>query len=157
MLPPALVKGNVVSVDLVSFRGQWVVLCFLAWSDTIERVVQDSPGGALAQAGAVCLAVVPDDQSFFRLRSSQWANLRVPLLADPLLRLHRAFGVPVSPSRSRCQSFLIDQTGLIQFHLVHRSEERAMDALVQLIFTGFRQAPQRAPISQSPSAVDERT
>jgi hypothetical protein len=39
----------------------------------------------------------------------------------------------VSPSRSRCQSFLIDQTGLIQFHLVHRIEERAMDALVQLI------------------------
>jgi peroxiredoxin len=143
-----LVKGNVISVDLASFRGQWVVLCFLAWSDAIERVVQDCAGGALMQAGAVFLAVVPDDQSFFRLRSSQLANLRIPLLADPLLRLHRAFGVPVSPSRSRCQSFLIDPTGLIQFHLVHRIEKRAMDALAHLINTGLRQAPQRAPISQ---------
>ncbi|WP_447985549.1 hypothetical protein [Nitrospira sp. Nam74] len=63
-----------------------------------------------------------------------WARMpssRLVLLADPLERLYRAFGIHAR--HSHCETFLLNPQGLLQFVLVHRMPGPALMAMVELL------------------------
>ena len=56
---------------------------------------------------------------------------RLVLLADPLERLYKAFGIHAG--HSHCETFLLNPKGLLQFVLVHRVPGPALKAMVELL------------------------
>jgi alkyl hydroperoxide reductase subunit AhpC len=154
---PALVEGNLTYIEFASFRGRWVALCFLASLGLIESVFLDRRTEAFAREGAALLAVVPDDRALRRPWCSQFGKLPIPLLTDPLKRLHRAYGMVASQHQGRCRSFLIDPNGIIRFHLVHDLNGRDMDALLEIIGASQGQEKRFSPVSHQHSAVGDKT
>ncbi len=84
------------SVALADFAGKWVVLYFYPKDNTPGCTVEardfSSAVGALQKRGAVVLGVSKDSvQSHCSFRDK--IGIRFPLLSDPELTAHRAYGV----------------------------------------------------------------
>jgi alkyl hydroperoxide reductase subunit AhpC len=72
---------------------------------------------AFAHEGAA-LMVVLSDISLFQL--AQYEDIRpftVPLLTDSLNRMHRSYGVALTPPSATAVTFLIDPLRVLRFHI----------------------------------------
>ncbi len=133
---PALIGGALTYIDSAQFQGRWTALCFVPYVGLVETAFLDHQANTFAQINTV--------------------TVRIPLLTDPLGRLHRFFGVTVAQMPVRCQTFLIDPDGIIRFHLVHDLNGRGMDALLEIIGAGQGQEKRFSPVSRQQSAVGDR-
>src|SRR5574341_1865159 len=104
---PGLVHGSLTYIDSRQFRGEWIVLCFLPRVGFLEALILDGHAPAFAREATLPLAVGFDPRAFAGSCSGSMAKLRVPILADPLRRLHRAYGIGGKSAPGRCRSFLI--------------------------------------------------
>ncbi|MEW6542599.1 MAG: redoxin domain-containing protein [Nitrospirota bacterium] len=136
---PALIQGAMTYIDSALFQGRWVALCFPPSLGLIESVFLDRQSEAFSKADATLLATIPDTPTLLSSWCSQFGKLRVPLLADPLGRLRRSYGMARTSRAARCQTFLIDPAGLFRFHLVHDLNGRGMAAILEIV--GASQRP----------------
>ncbi len=130
---PALLKGQMILLDLNNFRGQWGMVCCLPSFDFGEAVFFNQYHRTVQKEGAVLLGMLPYSDPMPDPSLPKTRALGIPLLADPLRRLHRILGLSGSSSSNRCQSFVFDPGGVIRYHLVHRSQWIGMSFLLEIL------------------------
>ncbi len=130
---PALLKGKMIWFDLNNLQGQWGMVCCLPPIDFGEAVFLNQYHRTVQQEGAVLLGMLPCADPMLDLSLPKTKALGIPLLADPLRRLHRTLGLSGRPSSNRCQSFVFDPQGVIRYHLVHRLNWRGMSFLIEIL------------------------
>lgn len=129
----AFVKGHYVRLDPAVFSGRWIALCFPTSLQASDMACLNWQAGVFAREGAVLVAVCSD----LRLRrladQPEFSTLAVPILTDPLNRLHRSYGIPRHEPSTRSITFLIDPEGVLRFHVHHDLTIWDLDALRRLI------------------------
>lgn len=133
MRVPALLKGKMILVDLEGLQEQWGIVCSLPQFDFGEAVFLNQYHRAIKKEGAVLLGMLPGTDPILNPKLPKAKALGIPLLADPLQRLHWTLGLSGSPSSNRCQSFVFDPQGVIRYHLVHQLNWRGMSFLVEVL------------------------
>ena len=133
MRVPALLKGKFILLDLGSLQGRWGMVCCLPQFDFGEAVFLNQYHRTVQKEGAVLLGMLSSADPILDPRLPKAKALGIPLLADPLRRLHRIFGLPGRPSANRCQSFIFDSRGVIRYHLVHLLNWRGMSFLLEIL------------------------
>lgn len=130
---PALVAGRLSYLDSTQFAGRWTALCFLPYVGIVEPDFLDQQANNLDRIDTTLLIVSSGTRPLHRMWIGDTAKPRLPLLTDPLGRLHRSFGVTAAQLPARCQTFLIDRAGLLRFHLVHDFTDRGLGALQEIL------------------------
>lgn len=133
MRVPAVFKGNVIWLDLGNLRGKWGMICCLPPFDFGEAVFLNQYHRTVQKEGAGLVGMLPSADPMLDPSLPKTKALGIPLLADPLQRLHRTLGLSGRPSSNRCQSFIFDPRGFIRYHLVHRLNWRGMSFLVETL------------------------
>ena len=115
MRVPALLKGRMILFDLGSVQGKWSIVCRLPIFDFGETIVLNKLQRTVQGEGAELVGLLPFGDLLFDPQLPKNKALRIPLLADPLQRLHRRFGLNEQSSFNRCQSYIIDKEGVIRY------------------------------------------
>lgn len=90
---PALLKGNLFLLDLNDLQGQWGMVCCLPSFDFGEAVFLNQYHRRVKKKGAVLLGMLPCADTILDPGLPKLKALGIPLVADPLRRLHRVLGV----------------------------------------------------------------
>ncbi len=137
---PALVQGALQYVELGQFKPRWVLLCFLPRLTQVEAAIlhRQADFGFVAESEVSLVAVGPDTTILHESWTRQ-IRQRLVILADPLYRLHRAFGIEPATESRRCQSFVIDPEGILQFLMVHDLNGCGVSALAEIFKAGLTQ------------------
>lgn len=143
---PALVEGNLIHMDSVCLRGQCLALCFLPRLGLLERAVLEYHARNFEMENVHLLGVMAEGAFFEGPRQQGVWPAGLTPVSDPLGRLSRSFGVPRRPLTSRCQSFVIDENGLLRYHLVHDLNGRGMSALLEILKASQAPDPKRSAI-----------
>lgn len=133
MRVPTLLKGSVIWLDLRNLQEKWGIVCCLPPFDFGEAVFLNQYQRRVQKEGALLLGLLPSADPMLDPRLPKTKALGIPLLADPLQRLHRTLGLLGRPSADRCQSFVFDPQGVIRYHLVHRLNWQGMSFLVEIL------------------------
>jgi alkyl hydroperoxide reductase subunit AhpC len=135
---PALTEDGLRYVTLGRFKDRWVLLCFLPLLTRTEAVfLQHQPSfPTFASNEASLIAVSPDPALFYECWTRQMKSSGLVLFIDPLHRLHRAFGIKPR-AVMRCQSFVIDPEGMLQFLMVHDLKGDGISALSEILNAGL--------------------
>ena len=133
MRVPALLKGRMILFDLGSVQGKWSIVCHFPLFDFGEAIVLNKLQRTVQKEGAELMGLLPFGDSLFDPQLPKTKALRIPLLADPLQRLHRRFGLNEQSSTDRCQSYIIDKEGVIRYHLVHQLSWRGLSFLIEIL------------------------
>lgn len=165
---PALLKGNLLYLDLGNLAGQWGIVCCLPPFDFGEAILLNQYHRTVQKEGAVLWGMLSVDDPFLESHLPKTKVLGIPLLVDPLRRLRRVLGVAGQSSSNRCQSFIFDPRGVIRYHLVHLLNWRGMSFLVETLRhcqelypqsnrpQMIRPVPDTALISEQPQAMRTR-
>jgi alkyl hydroperoxide reductase subunit AhpC len=146
---PALIDGRLTYLGSVQFAGRWVALCFLPYVSLVEAAFLDRQAHVFEQLDMALLVVSSGTRPLHRLWRDCPVTTRLPLLADPLGRLHRSFGVAVARMPARCQTFLIDRAGLLRFHLIHDFTDHGLAALQEILTMSQTQESEGIPATHS--------
>jgi alkyl hydroperoxide reductase subunit AhpC len=133
----AVVKGEYRCLDPDLIAGRWIALCFPASLQTDDLICLNSQATFFSRAGAVLLGVVSDRMLLQPGAHQEWRDMAVPLLTDPLNRLHRAYGM--SSESAKASTFLIDPARILRHHIVHELATWDMEALRGLLTRSPRQ------------------
>ncbi|MGE0277139.1 MAG: redoxin domain-containing protein [Nitrospiraceae bacterium] len=133
----AVVKGEYRCLNPASIAGRWIALCFPASLRTDDLMCLNSQAMFFARAGAVLLGVVSDRMLLQPGSRPEWQDMAVPLLTDPLSRLHRAYGM--SSQSAKASTFLIDPSRILRHHIVHELAAWDMEALRGLLMRSVGQ------------------
>lgn len=148
MQVPALLKGQMILYNLATLRGQWGILSCLPPFDYGEAIFLNQCYRTVQKEGAILLGMSPFEDPFLNTHLSKNKILRIPLLADPLQRLRRAFGVSENLNANRSQSYFIDQQGVIRYHLIHSLNWRGLSFLIEILKHCQEQYPSSIKASQ---------
>jgi hypothetical protein len=133
MRMPALLKGQVISFNLASLEGQWGIVCHLPQIEFCEAILLNQYHRTVKQTGATLLGILPFMDPWFESQLPKAKVLGVPLLSDPLGRLHRMLGLSKTGSSNRCRSFIFDPKGVFRYHLVHLLNWHGMNFLMEIL------------------------
>jgi alkyl hydroperoxide reductase subunit AhpC len=137
----AVVNGDYTHLDPALVADRWIVLCFPAALQAVDLLCLNHQASYFARAGALLLGVASDELLLQPFHHRQLQDLTVPLLTDPLNRLHRAYGMSGSPSSGKANTFLIDPDRIFRHHIIHELTTWNMEALCGLLALGL---PRRA-------------
>lgn len=133
MRTPALLKGQCLLFDLAGLEGRWGIICDLPRIEFCEAISLNQYHRTFEQAGAMLLGLLPFTDPFVESHLPKLKILNIPLLADPLGRLHRVLGISRASMSDKCQSFIYDPKGVVRYHLVHGLNWRGMSFLVEIL------------------------
>jgi len=133
MRVPALLKGEMIALDLTSLQGQWGILSRLSEFEFGEAILLNQYLRTVQKKWAALLGMLPFTDLCFDPHLPKAKILGIPLVMDPLRRLHRVLGLTSGPSSNRCQSFIFDPQGVIRYHLVHLLNWRGMSFLLEIL------------------------
>ncbi len=133
MCIPTFVKGQLTLFDLATLEGQWAIVCRLPTFDFGDAIFLNQCHRTVQKERVQLLGLLPSANSFLDTRVSKVKILRVPVLADPLQRLHRAFHLRNDLHSDRCQSFIIDPQRVIRYHLIHQLNWRGLLFLIEIL------------------------
>jgi len=161
MRVPALLKGEMLALDLTSIQGQWGIFCRLPQFEFGEAILLNQYLRTVQKKRAALLGMLPCPDLCFDPHLPKAKILGIPLVMDPLRRLHRVLGLTSGPSSNRCQSFIFDPQGVIRYHLVHRLNWRGMSFLLEILQNCQALYPQStrphlvAPVCNSPLILEQ--
>ena len=138
----AVVNGDYTRLDPAVVANRWLVLCFPASLRAVDLLCLNHQASYFARGGALLLGVVSDEMLLQPFHHRQLHNLTVPLLTDPLNRLHRAYGMSCTPSAGKANTFLIDPNRILRHHIIHELTTWNMEALCGLLTLGLKQGAQ---------------
>lgn len=148
MRVPALLKGQMILFNLATLRGQWGIISCLPSFDYGEAIFLNQCYRTVQKEGAILLGMSLFEDPFLNARQSKTNILRIPLLADPLQRLRRVFGVSENLRANRSQSYFIDPQGVIRYHLIHPLNWRGLSFLIEILKHCQEQYPSPNKTSQ---------
>lgn len=147
----AVVKGDYTYLDPATVTGRWLVLCFPASLRAVDLLSLNHQASYFARAGALLLGVASDELLLQPFHHRQLQNLTVPLLTDPLNRLHRAYGVSCCPPSGKATTFLIDPGRILRHHIIHELTTWNTEALCGLLALGLNQRDEANSLSSERS------
>jgi len=133
MRVPAFLKGQLFLFDLARLDGRWGIVCGLPPFDFGEAVFLNQYHRTIQKEQAILLGMLPFADPLLDPSLPKARVLRIPLLADPLHRLRRVFGLTGKPTSNRCHSYVIDPRGVIRYHLVHSLNWRGLFFLIEIL------------------------
>ena len=136
----AVVRGDYQHLDSSAIADRWLVLCFPASLGAVDLLCLNRQASCFARAGAVLLGVVSDELLLQPLPYRVLQTVTVPLLTDPLNRLHRSYGIPRQPSSGKANTFLIDPDRILRHHIIHELTTWNMEALHGLLALRMKQS-----------------
>jgi alkyl hydroperoxide reductase subunit AhpC len=138
---PALTEEGLRYVKLGQFNDRWALLCFLPRLSYTEAVFlyRQASFGITEKKEACLVAVSPQTALFYETWTHEMRSSGLVLLIDPLHRLHRAFGIDPALALPRCQSFVIDPEGILQFLMVHDLTGDGISAFAEILKAGLSQ------------------
>ena len=129
----ALLKGQMIFFNLANLRGQWGILSCLPSFEYGEAIFLNQCYRTVQKENAMLLGMSLFADPFLNTQQSKARILRMPVLADPLQRLRRIFGVSENLSANRSHSYFIDPGGLIRYHLTHSLNWRGLSFLIEIL------------------------
>ena len=133
MRVPALLQSKVTYFDLSDLKGKWSMICCLPPFDFGEAVFLNQYHRAVQKERTMLLGMLPFSDPVLDPCLPKAKALRIPLLADPLQRLQRLFGLVGKPFTNSCQSFVVDPTRVIRYHLIHQLNWRGLAFLMEIL------------------------
>lgn len=147
----AVVNGDYTRLDPAVLSHRWLVLCFPSSLREVDLLCLNHQASYFAKTGALLLGVASDRMLLHPFHHRQLQDLTVPLLTDPLNRLHRAYGICCTPSSGKANTFLIDPDRILRHHIIHELTTWNMEALCGLVALGL------PPRAESDSILTERS
>lgn len=129
----AIIKGEYTMIDPETINDRWMALCFLPLLQAADVSCLNRQAASFAREGATLLALLPDEILLDSAQHRQFEKLTIPLVTDPLNRLHRAYGIPRHPLSLKAKTFLIDPERILRHHVVHDLNMWSMDSLRGLV------------------------
>lgn len=133
MRVPALLKGNMIDLDLASLEGQWGILCCLPKLEFCDAVFLNQFRRTVQKQGAILLGMQHPAHSLHGSHLSTTQILSIPLLIDSTHRLGRALGVWSEPRFNQCQTFIFDPVGVIRKKRIHSFNWHGMTLLLGML------------------------
>ena len=133
MRVPALWKSQMILVNLATLRGQWGILSDLPSFDYGESIFLNQCHRTVQKERATLLGMSLFEDPFLNTQQSKTKILRVPILADPLQRLRRIFGMSEHLRANRSHSYFIDPGGVIRYHLIHSLNWRGLSFVIEIL------------------------
>ena len=133
MRVPTFVKGQLTLFNFATLEGQWAIVSRLPAFDFGDAIFLNQCHRTVQKEGVQLLGLLPSGNSFLDTRLSKVKILRIPVLADPLRRLHRVFHLSNDLRLDRCQSFIIDPQRMIRYHLIHQLNWRGLLFLIEIL------------------------
>ena len=130
---PALSNGVMTFSDLEKLRGQWTILCCIPSLDPMDAIFLDHQYEIFSQYGAALVVLCRHDRLLLNSRIAQLRPLRIPILADPLGRLSRAYSTSNPQGWFRCHISLLDHQLILQSQISHDLDIRSMDEILELL------------------------
>ncbi|MET0515031.1 MAG: redoxin domain-containing protein [Nitrospiraceae bacterium] len=124
----AVIEGEYTVMEPAALADRWLALCFLPLLQPADVRCLSRQAGSFAREGAMLLVLLPDEILQDPEQRLKFQKLTVPLLTDPLNRLHRAYGIRRPPSL-KAITFLIDPQRILRHHVVHDLNMWSMDSL----------------------------
>ncbi|GMV50927.1 MAG: hypothetical protein NBKEAIPA_00430 [Nitrospirae bacterium] len=147
---PALKRGTLTLCDLSSFRGQWLALCAIPSFGLHEATFLARHQEDFERDGARLVVLCPEVTTLHAEWIRLYPTLRLPMLADPLMRIHRSLNLSRHPSDGRCRSVLVDPAGTLRFHLTHDLNAREIEELKIVLSAAQPQTVHPARLPQVP-------
>lgn len=135
-----VVSGDCRPLDALLLRERWIALCFPEQLNEAEMLRLNHYASLLSEAGAILLAALSDDTLLAPRAKGYWRQLRVPVVVDPLGRLHRSYGIVLDGVDEKSSTFLIDPNHVLKHHLVHELNSWDMDAVHRLLLLELEHA-----------------
>lgn len=130
---PAFTQGALTLFDFSQYNGHWLTLCGVSAFGPPEATLLDRYKDDFGRCGAILLTLCPNAPTFHAPWIPQTPTLRIPVLADPLSRLHRLLNLSRESPQGRCCSVLIDPTGIVRTRLTHQLDEAGMNGLKEAL------------------------
>lgn len=130
---PALIGGKLGVVSLSEYAPQWITLHAVSCLGLAEALLLDRQRVRLASRGIVSFVLPLAPWSLHRIPPGRFNRIRIPILSDPLMRLHRACRMGMRPPLGRCHSCIIDPRGLIRTQVVHDLNPWGCRAFTEMI------------------------
>lgn len=130
---PAFLKGQLIIFDLANLQGRWSIVSFLPTFEFCDAISLNQYHRKTKKEGTLLLGMLPFSDPFLDPRLPKAKILRMPILADPLQRLRRIFGLNEKASANRCESFIIDPERVIKYHLIHQLNWRGLPFLTEIL------------------------
>ena len=130
---PALANGTLTYFDWTQYRNRWLVLCSVPKLGVIDSIFLDHHASAFANYDAALIALCPEEGPLHHPGIRQLGALRIPILADPLRRLCRTYGILTQERQGRSQTFLIDPDHVLRFQVVQDLNGRGINAILELL------------------------
>ncbi len=99
----------------------------------IEATVLDHQGSGIEQVGGTLVVVPVGTRSLQKLQPEHIETASFIIVGDPLGRLQRLYGGPMTLPPGRCQTFLIDPCGILRLYLAHNLADWGRDMLTELV------------------------
>jgi alkyl hydroperoxide reductase subunit AhpC len=138
-VPAFLDNHRMTYLDSQALLGKVAILLFAPRLALPDIAVLRTYSGQFAAEAPAFLVIMPKDQPLERFWLDELTSSQFVVLADPIGRLHRQYGLNGRGAPTRCHSFLIDPQGCLRFQLVHDLDERGMKALLEVLVTGHAQ------------------
>ncbi|MCC2640401.1 MAG: hypothetical protein K0S45_814 [Nitrospira sp.] len=136
---PAFTEGALTLFDFAGYRSHWLAMCCMPSLGLLEAELLECHSDGFRSEGAILLALCPSATVFPARLTSQTSYIRTPMLADPLSRLHRLFGI--LREATQCCSILIDPSGVLSFRLTHDFNRHGMESLQKALVANRCQSP----------------
>ncbi len=155
MRVPTFVKGQLTLFNLATLEGQWAIVCRLPTFDFGDAIFLNQCYRTVQKEGGQLLGLLPSGHSCLDTRLSKVKILRVPVLADPLQRLHRVLSLTKDLRVDRCQSFIVDPQRVIRYHLIHQLNWRGLLFLIEILQYCQEQHTSSYEVPATPSHYEE--
>ena len=133
MRVPALLKGNMIDVDLASLEGQWGILCCLPSLEFCDAVFLNQFRRIVKKQGAALLGMHTPPHPFVAPHLPKAKILSIPLLIDSAQTLGRALGLSSKAPFNQCQTFIFDPKGVIRDKPIHSFNWHCMTLLLNIL------------------------
>ncbi len=136
---PAFMQGTLTLFDLAGCHTRWLALCGIPNFGLVEANFLDRHHEDFGRESAMLLALCPNAPTFHAPWIRQTPYVRIPMLADPLSRLHRALNISPKALQGQCCSVLIDPSGVLKVRLIHDLNGRGINALKEALIANQHQ------------------
>ena len=130
---PALLKGNMIELDLASLEGQWGILCCLPKLEFCDAVFLNQFRRTVQKQGALLLGMQHPAHLLHGSHFPSTKILSIPLLTDSTHRLGRALGLWSQPRFNQCQTIIFDPMGVIRNKRIHSFNWHGMTLLLGML------------------------
>ena len=136
---PAFIRGNLTFSSLAHFQGAPLVLCYIPKITREHVLLLESQFKSFRDRNATLATFVSNDIPHDFPWTAPYSHFCIPLLTDPLNRLGRSLGLSRNLPAKRCETLFFDQSGQLEFRLIHDLSLQGFSKVLEITERFFSQ------------------